>query len=96
MTRPGAYIRETADHVVVERLLAGHRVPYRTADRHEVIRRMVALGYHDGQIAHVLQCPRTSVHRTRGRTLGLPPVIDPATGRNFGPQDAPTRPRDRR
>lgn len=92
MTRPGTYVRATADPVVVERLLAGHWTPYREVDGREVIRRMAELGYHDGQIAYVLRRRRDSVRRTRS-DMGVPPALDGSRGQNIGMREAPTRPR---
>lgn len=91
--RPATYQRrQEPDEVAVERALAGSPVRLRTADRHEVIRRLVARQYHDGQIAHVLGCPRRSVVRTRA-LLGLEPVISRRAGAHIVPVDAPTRAR---
>lgn len=79
------------DDEVVRRLLAGEAVgaPRTPADTVEAVRRMAALKWSDGQIAHRLGCHRRSVIRIRqkhGIAAGVP------FGANAGLPGVPTRP----
>ena len=85
----------TFDEVVVRRILSGEQCKALWVDRWEVIRRLAERGYHDGQIAHVLDMHRTSVTRIRNR-LKIPPAIPAISGRTYGPVSAPTRPKSKK
>lgn len=69
------------DVVVVERVISGwHTGPIRIADAAEVVRRMAAHGYSDGQIAYRLRRSVRSVERVRARR-GIPAAL-PRGGAN--------------
>jgi hypothetical protein len=74
--------RKQPDEVLVERIIRGEHHPgrVRLAESVEVVRRMAARGYSDGQIAYRLGRPVRSVLRTRARH-GIPAAL-PRGGAN--------------
>jgi ParB family chromosome partitioning protein len=68
------------DEALVERVLGGERLPLHRVDRLECVRRLVAGGYTDGQIADTLRCTARQVLRDR-QALDLASAVPPASGR---------------
>jgi len=84
------------DAVLVERLVrhGTDGLHIRTPDAAEATRRLAALGYSDGQIAHRLGFRRRSVVRIRQR-LNIPAALTPHDNGHTRPHDAPARPKAR-
>lgn len=82
------------DQVVVDRIVAGTHpgAPIRVADAAEATRRLAALGYSDGQIAHRLGFTRRSVWRIR-RRRGIPAALPFGSNGYDAAVGAPNRPR---
>ncbi len=79
------------DPVIVERVISGHRVgsALPAPESAEVVRRLAAQGYSDGQIAHRLGFTRRAVARIRQRR-----GIAPGVMRGHCPTvNAPSRPK---